>query len=255
MDGAQLRQTVLQVVDEYSKQGPGFFQTRAVLQEAKQRLRIGTTEGEQALLTFWHDLFRAGVLAWGYNIDNAEPPFLHLTEQGRRALEHVSGDPLNKDGYLARIRSLQTRNPIAWSYIAEAVETYAAGCFKATAVMLGAAAEAQVLELRDEMVARLSTKGTAIPGGLQDWRVKTVRDSVTKELEARKGALPQRTREVFQGFWIPVTDTLRIARNDAGHPSSIEPVEQADVHAGLLLFPRLVELVSDLKTWVGTNYP
>ncbi|MBN1656503.1 MAG: hypothetical protein JXA30_22220 [Deltaproteobacteria bacterium] len=235
--------------------GDRLRQTRSVLDEAKQRLKIRTTQDEQALLTFWHDLFRSGVLAWGYNIDNPEPPFLHLTEQGRKALKHISGDPLNKDGYLARIKSLQTRNPVAWSYIAEAVETYAAGCFKATAVILGAAAEAQVLELRDEMVSRLNAKGTAIPRGLQDWRVKTARDSVTKELEARKGALPQRTREVFQGFWIPVTETMRIARNDAGHPSSIEPVEQADVHAGLLLFPRLVELVSELKIWVKTSYP
>lgn len=171
------------------------------------------------------------------------------------ALAHLSGDPINKDGYLARIGSLQTRNPVAWSYIAEAVETYAAGCFKATAVMLGAASEVQVLELRDEMVTRMSAMGAVVPKGLQDWRVKIVRDNVTRELEARQAALPQRTREIFQGLWIPVTDTMRIVRNDAGHPSSFESVEQADVHAGLLLFPRLVEIVSEIKAWVGTSFP
>jgi len=255
MDGKTLRETLLKIVEDYSAKGSGYFQLETILKEAGNRLDLQTEEDEQALLTFWYDLFRSGMLAWGFNLDNPEPPWVHLTDTGREALRHISGDPLNKDGYLAKIVALKDRNPIAWSYIEEAVETFSSSCFKATAVMLGAAAEAQVHELRDEMLARLATKGAPIPAGLNHWKIKTVRDCVDREIQARMGSLPQRLREVFSSYWGPLTESMRITRNDAGHPKSVNPVEPSDVHAGLLLFPHLVELVADLKTWVTGNYP
>jgi hypothetical protein len=33
------------------------------------------------LLTAWHDLFRKGILAWGFDVDNPAAPFFHLSER------------------------------------------------------------------------------------------------------------------------------------------------------------------------------
>ena len=40
----------------------------------------------QAILTQWSELFRTGLIAWGLNLHNPNPPFFHLTERGRHAL-------------------------------------------------------------------------------------------------------------------------------------------------------------------------
>ena len=121
MDGELLRQTVLEEVSRLSKGGSA-LQSGSVLQAAAQRLDIigisaQSTEHQQALLTFWHDLFRTGYLAWGLNLSNPNPPFCHLTEQGRRALSHISRDPLNPSGYLSSLRSRVTLSDIVNSYV------------------------------------------------------------------------------------------------------------------------------------------
>jgi len=42
-------------------------------------------------------------------------------------------------------------------------------------------------------------------------------------------------------------------RNEAGHPSNIDPVTYDTVHASLLIFPELANLVNELSMWI-TSY-
>ena len=51
---------------------------------------------QQAILTQWGELFRTGLLAWGLNLNNPNPPFFHLTDRGRLALENATRDPSNR---------------------------------------------------------------------------------------------------------------------------------------------------------------
>jgi len=66
MDGTELRDVVLQIIEDLSKEYT-YLQSGAVLQRAQKRLGITKLEDEQALLAFFHDLFRIGYLSWGYN--------------------------------------------------------------------------------------------------------------------------------------------------------------------------------------------
>jgi hypothetical protein len=50
---------------------------------------------EQEVLTQWHDLLRTGYFAWGFNLNNPDPPFFHFTDRGHRAVERLSRDPGN----------------------------------------------------------------------------------------------------------------------------------------------------------------
>ena len=77
---------------------------------------------------------------------------MHLTEVGRRTLSTLSRDPYNPEGYLAAVRPLLAPGSVALSYLEEGVNTFQAGCLKATAVMVGAAAESLVLDVRDTLV-------------------------------------------------------------------------------------------------------
>ena len=251
INGFSIRQGLLQVCDEYQK--TEYFQARSVLNETARRLAISSLEDQQALLTVWGDLFRLGVLAWGYDLSNHSPPFMHLTEVGRRTLSNLSRDPYNPEGYLAAVRPLLAPGSVALSYLEEGVNTFQAGCLKATAVMVGAAAESLVLDVRDTLVTRLSAISTPVPARLNDWKVKTVRDAVEAEIEARRTQLDRRLYERFSAFWVAVSDQMRLARNDAGHPVSTDPVTHETVHAALLLFPEFAGLVRDLTAWVSSS--
>lgn len=251
IDGFSIRQTLLQVCEEYAKIGPGYFQSGPVMKETAKRLGIRSLEEQQALLTVWGDLFRLGVLAWGYDLSNAEPPFMHLTEVGRRTLSNLSRDPYNPAGYLAAVIPLLSPSSVALSYLEEGVNTFQAGCIKATAVMVGAAAESLVLDVRDALVARLNAIGASVPARLTDWRVKTARDAIEVEVEARRAQLDRRLYERFSAYWVAVSDQMRLTRNDAGHPVSTDPVTHETVHAALLLFPEFAGLVRDLTPWIS----
>jgi hypothetical protein len=99
----------------------------SVLNAAAKRLGRGSDE---AILTQWGELFRAGLLAWGLNLSNPNPPFFHLTDTGRRALAHLTRDPSNPDGYMRHLASLATVNDVAMSYLKEGLDCYVAGLYK-----------------------------------------------------------------------------------------------------------------------------
>ena len=254
MDGEQLRRTLLEVVREFGSRRDSYLQSASVLEESAKRLGIRGVDQEQALLTFFGDLFRIGYLAWGYNLINSAPPFCHITDRGRAALAALSRDPSNPDGYLANLHSNGTLNPVAESYIREALATYGAACFKATAVMVGAAAESVILELRDALVTRLDALKKPRPPDLDDWRIKRNLDALEILLTAQKISMPRPLFEAFESYWPAFTQQVRVARNAAGHPTSIAPVEEATVQASLLIFPELVRLSTELGAWISTGY-
>ena len=250
LDGQTIRKHLLEVVARYT--GQSSLQSGVVLREGTSRLGRGlSTDHQQAVLTVWNDLFRTGLLGWGYDLSNAEPPFCHVTERGRETLRHLSRDPANPDGYLAYLGTNAKLDGVSRSYIEEALICYNSACFKATAVMVGASAEGLILRLRDTLVAVLEEKGSAVPAKLKDWRVKTVRDAITSYLDRQKGSMPKDLGESYDAYWTALAEQVRRVRNEAGHPSVLDPVTPESVHAGLLILPELAKLVSDLETWIA----
>ena len=62
-----------------------------------------------------------------------------------------------------------------------------------------------------------------------------------------------RMREEFEAYWLAFAQQIRATRNDAGHPSSVDPVTEEGVHGSFLVFPNLAKLSNSLSTWVMTN--
>jgi hypothetical protein len=206
---------------------------------------------EEALLTAFHELFRTGYLAWGFNLSNPSPPFCHVTEQGLKTLAGLSGDPGNPNGYLARVDAIGPVNSIARSYLEEAVHCYVADLTKASAVMVGAAAESVVLELRDTVEAKLNELKKTPPKDLSDWRIARVLHALKVVFNGCN--LPPELKAAYEAYWTAVTQQIRAVRNEAGHPSSVAPITTDTVHASLLIFPDLLKLAGSLRDWVKTN--
>jgi hypothetical protein len=252
---ADIRETLLKVVDDLQKDPTqSSLQQGLVLKEAAKRLGCRrNAESELAILSLWSDLFRTGYLAWGFNLDNPNPPFFHITESGRRALERLSRDPGNPAGYLAHINSIANLNVVARSYLNEGLACFGAGLHKAAAVMLGAASESMILEIRDVLLARMNTVGLDVPKGLQDWRVKAINDALGKVLSAHLTCMPRDLRDKYEAFWPAFTQQIRSTRNDAGHPSSVDPVAPDSVHASFLVFPEVARTATELLEWIPNS--
>lgn len=249
-----IRSTLLTVINEQQPKGATAapLQTGSVIQETARRVGAAyNLELEQALLAQLHDLFRTGYLAWGYNVSNPYPPFCHITSRGRQLLEKLTRDPANPSGYRAHLYSVARINDVARSYIEEGVECYTNGLFKATAVMVGAAAESMILELRDSLVVRLNCLNQRLPKDLDDWRVKRVTDSMHGYFSNVKSKLGGELRDEFEAYWAAFSQQIRSVRNEAGHPSNVDPVTVETVQASLLLFPELAKLQNKLAAWVA----
>lgn len=224
---------------------------RGILDEIQRRLDArNDSDLERAILAQWNDLFRTGYLGWGLNLSNPDPPFFHITDRGRSALERLSRDPGNPGGYLKYIRSVAKLNAVADSYLLEALNCFVADLHKGAAVMLGAAAESLVLELRDVTVSKLTSLAQKVPKQLVDWKAKAVLDALHSSLDSKKAAFDRSLREEFESYWLAFGHQIRTVRNDAGHPLSVEAVTHDAVHASFLVFPELARLSSNLNEWV-----
>lgn len=249
INGQQIKQALLETINEYSGTGSS-LQTNSIFTGVQRKLKIISPEIEEAILTYWNDLFRMGYLAWGLNFSNPNPPFFHITEQGRKALQHISRDPSNPDGYLVHLASVIKLNPIAESYIKEALITYNAGCFKAAAAMVGVTVESILLDLRDMLVNKLKALGNKYNKDLEDWRIKKVVDAIEGVIDSKRGSIPLKLFENYEAYWSAFIQQIRTSRNDAGHPSSLGAITEDSVHASLLIFPELARLADSLSKWI-----
>lgn len=79
MNYAQIVELLWEIASEMALRGPGWAQQSSVLREAAARIpHSADPRVEQLILTCWHDLFRAGRLSWGLNLDNPDAPFFHV---------------------------------------------------------------------------------------------------------------------------------------------------------------------------------
>jgi hypothetical protein len=248
-----VRGTLLAVLSEQSPPGQvSDLQSIVVLREVARRLgAVNNPSLEQAILTAFHDLFRTGYLAWGFNLTNPNPPFLHVTEVGRRTLEKLSRDPGNPEGYFAHIAHQGKLDPIAAAYLHEAIACYANALPRATAVMVGGAAERLTLEIAEVLKERYLAAGEQAPRGLSDWRIRAVLANIAEVLDSRRQSMPHTLREEYSAYWPAFTQQIRAVRNEAGHPESLEPISMDSVHASLLIFPELARLAGSLRDWIG----
>jgi hypothetical protein len=184
---------------------------------------------------FW-DLFRQGFITLGMNDSNPAWPWFRLSYFGQQRLKTLSPYRFhNTSSFLSIVKKeVPDISTEAAAYLEEAVAAFYAGCLLASCVMLGVAAEAEFLRLVD--VAAKSTKHGRAFGLVQ--KETFVRQKITKFRSALKplaGALPKQAIEDLETNFDMIQSVLRIARNDAGHPSATSP-EREQVYIYLQLF-------------------
>ena len=252
MPEQDIRTVLLEIVSELTSEY-GLVQQVHVFDRAKQRIDDSRDiRVQEAILNVWNDLFRTGILAWGSDLTNCDPPFFHPTERGQDYLKRISRNPHNPLGYLQYINDEIPLNPISYSYLEEAIYVYNASHIKSAAVMVGAASESILLDTRDKLIEKMESLGLEIPRALSDWRLLTFFNAMKEELDKRVNDMPRELRESYRAFFSGFLEQVMRVRNEAGHPTSIEPVQDEAVYASLLIFPEQAKLANDLQVWIDT---
>ena len=223
------------------------------------------------VVEYWSELRRIGALSYlecraddVRAIPNVET--LILTAWGHKLLEGTETSPSNPGRYFAELQNrISTPDPVALVYLEEAVNAWAAGLNRSSAVMLGCACERLVRLLAvavqkaevEPWAKKLREHEVKVEDGrVAPMAISTVYENVRDALQSRAAdkKIPGELAESLDRRLSSIFDHARMLRNRSGHPTG-EEVSSEDAHAGLLLFPGFHETVTRLVDALGALKP
>ena len=268
MDKNRIRQIVLESFRDEEKTSEGNIGIDAMIDRIAEKIDPEHTAmwnaARSGIVACVNELLHNATLGLGNNVSGSWTfGSCHFTEQGKKTLEHLSRDPINQSGYLAYLDKEVSLDQTTRGYVEEAIRTYYACCYKAAAILIGAAVENLVLDLRVTLVPRLKTKGYTVSREMEGWQIKSVieaiADRIIPDLQSDVGKnktddILRKLQEDADCRLHPIAAEFRRLRNSAGHPASLEPVIPSDVHSNLLMFPSSAKLLIALKHWSANYY-
>jgi hypothetical protein len=205
-------------------------------------------DADLVLEVVW-DLFRQGIITLGLNTANPGWPWLRLSRFGKHALQNKTSNRFHDiEGFLRLLRAqVPDISDQAVIYLEEAVAAFYAECLLASCVMLGVAAETEFLRLID-ITMNSATYSNSFASVAKE---SLIRSKITKFQSALKtilpGLQPKKDFEDLDTNFTLIQSVLRIARNDAGHPSAAPTPEREQVYVYLQLFIPFARQVMKLR--------
>ncbi len=249
-NSAALQSTLLKLLADPNtdnRLGRGFYYlTDAV----KAKFPDGQQPTSPEIMAAVWSLVAQGLAYIDYSQPAPENWKLFLTESGRAAARDEEINPDSSGDYLKRFdERVPKASDTVKQYAREALTTYSARCYLASAVMLGAASEAAFIEMALSFGAWLPDPQSSKFIDL----IKNPRSNyIAKFSEFRKQIEPNRKNlpdDLADGMTLTldsVLDLLRIYRNEAGHPTG-KKVSREDAFINLQMFARYVEKLYALK--------
>ncbi len=230
-----------------------FFSATGVVGRAMQRLGVQDNEPLriQAILVVFHQLCTEGYFCRG---SDGHTPFdgqwIFRTERAKEAMHNLDRDPLH-GGYIDYLdEHVPQLNPISRAYMEEAQRTFRARCFRAAAVLIGAASECLIVDLARAMLDHDESQTNSERRDLDTDKVSRKIDGITKVLSRRKPDMPDELQHSYSASWHGIVERIRVARNKAGHPEKIETGEFGNVYTSFILFQDYAPLTYELIEWI-----
>ncbi|MBI4914303.1 MAG: hypothetical protein HY825_00510 [Acidobacteria bacterium] len=178
-----------------------------------------------------------------------------ITDRGRRCAGGDAPNPDDPGAYLARLKkgAAGFAGPVEF-YTTEALRAYNGGCFAASTVMIGVAAEAGFQVTAEAFVYWLEEperdKFERILGNARGtYATKFAR--FRELVDQRQKQLDASLRDGLDAVLHSVGDFLRISRNEAGHPTG-KVVEREEAHTYLVMFAFYVRRLLALGEFFGS---
>lgn len=232
---------------------------RAINQREGSQVNLGTGmayQGADAALhpgdrdkileIFW-DLFRQGVITLGLNDNNPQWPWFRLSRFGEKEDARQPFRFHDTSSYIAMItKAAPDLLPSTKMYLDEAVAAFYSGCFLAATVMLGVAAEAEFLRLIDVANAN-GAIGRSFDQAKRERFIRAKIEAFRKGLAPHLKTLPGAATEDLDINLNAVQSIIRIARNEAGHPSGASAPSREQVYVNLQIFVHYADQVGRLR--------
>jgi hypothetical protein len=195
---------------------------------------------------FW-DLFRQGIITLGLNDSNPGWPFFRLSRFGQSETAHHPYRFHDTGSYISMItKAVPDLLPAAKLYLEEAVAAFYSGCLLAATVMLGVAAEAEFLRLVEVANANAEI-GKAFDKAVNERFIRSKIEAFRKALGPRLSVLSKPAVEDLDINLNAIQSIIRIARNDAGHPSGTVSPSREQVYVNLQMFVPFALQLSRLR--------
>jgi hypothetical protein len=192
-------------------------------------------DSSTVLEVFW-DLFRQGVITLG--VDTGKPgwPWFRLTRFGEKVGSQSAFRFHDTASYVAMIKTYDPDiSPAGVLYLEEAAASFYAECLLSASVMLGVAAEAEFLRVVEVATSSAQWGSTFAPVK----KATFIRSKIQKFQEAlapHRKTLPHAVTEELDTNLTMIQAVLRVARNDAGHPSGNAAPTREQVYVNMQLF-------------------
>lgn len=208
-------------------------------------------------MTLWQ-LLAQGVIVWGLGgRSNDQYPWFRLTDYGRVVVAAGKAQPYDPDGFLREFRKqVPTADPIVTDYLAEAVHAFNASCFRAAAILVGAASEKAILVLLDRFSAKIldAAKKTAFDktsGGINiHKKYAALKDRLDRMVVAKK--FNHDLAETISSQLPGAYELIRKYRNAAGHPDIGGAADSDTVFLTLRVFIEYSRRVTELSDHFNT---
>lgn len=211
---------------------------------AKRGLAVDSAGGSQAILqrpdwrtlreVIW-ELISERVLVVGMDDSNESWPFLSLTTYGEDYVRNQRATPHDRSDYLSRVLASGPADDVEQRYVTQALEAFARDLPDAAAVMIGAAAEHELIRLVTAIAAKDPAESATATAALDQPALKMLRFAESY-FNSRQAKLPRRLRETFGTTFMSVAQVIRQTRNDGGHPT-LPAVDRQQVFVVLQLYP------------------
>jgi hypothetical protein len=197
------------------------------------------------LEVFW-DLFRQGAVTLGRDAQQGGWPWYRLSRLGRQLAQQGLFRFHDTTAYIDMVKTyVPDISSEAVTYLEEAVASFYADCLLASSVMLGVAAESEFLRLVSTAIGS-ATYGTQFAEVSKPSFIRQKIIRFQKLLEPIIPALNKTATEDLETNFNAIQSLLRIARNEAGHPTAGMPTRE-QVYVNLQLFAPLARQFMRLR--------
>lgn len=200
-------------------------------------------------------LISEGVYTPTFGTRDPDLPHLRATQYGKKCFQAGELTPHDPDQYLARVKKdCPGIDDITLLYLSEALSTFRAGNFLATAVMVGVAAEQTLLRLAASSLAALDTsqKQQKFRAATHGKGAKQKHEELMTRLKSPVTSFPKSLGMNLEQHLGGIYDLIRQTRNDTGHPTG-RKLERYETNALLLLFSTYCKTAHELMDWLGKN--
>jgi hypothetical protein len=198
------------------------------------------------LEVFW-DLFRQGVITLGKDARNPGWPWFRLSRFGENIKNQAAFRFHDTSSYIAMIKAYDPDISAAGVlYLEEAAASFYAECLLSASVMLGVAAEAEFLRVLH--VATSSSQWGSIFASVA--KAPFIRGKIQQfqaAIAPHRKNLPHELIEDLDTNLSMIQSVLRIARNDAGHPSGRPALTREQVYVNMQLFGPFARQLAGLR--------